>query len=229
MTSWILSFSNSSKLLYNTSSSCRSLFVRQLGDFLLSWNSSHMRLKGHSFVDSLSSIWLFSVSFILLLFHFLFHSFHSFSFDCQLGIVFENINAKIADSAKKNPLNGRENALPVSICPNVTGAYMLSRSSFNTEHSITLPMLPRKRISKWNQSKCITMFICRYFDILKAFMYKGWSKAMHGLSIFNLTACLQIYCTNEYIAVGFDALRSTIWRNVTWDFCEYVPVVADCI
>ena len=43
------------------------------------------------------------------------------------------------------------------------------------------------------------------------------SKVMHGVSIFNLAAYLQIYCNTEYIiAVGFDAP-------------EYVPVVADCI
>ena len=163
MTSWILSFSNSSKLLYNTSSSCRSLFVRQLGDFLLSWNSSHMRLKGHSFVDSLYSIWLFSVSFILLLFHFLFHSFHSFSFDCQLGIVFQNINAKIANSAKKNPLNGLENALPVSICPNVTGAYMLSRSFFNTDIPLHSQCFPGNLLASETN---LNLLQCSSVDIL---------------------------------------------------------------
>ena len=36
-------------------------------------------------------------------------------------------------------------------------------------------------------------------------------------------------CSTEYTAVGFDALRSTIGKTVTWDFPEHVPVVADCI
>ena len=62
------------------------------------------------------------------------------------GIAFDEINAKIADSSKECPLNVLENALPVSISPTVTGAYMLSRPSFNPEPSIILPMLPRKLI-----------------------------------------------------------------------------------
>ena len=74
------------------------------------------------------------------------------------------------------------------------------------------------------------MSICRDFDKSKTFLYKGWSKVMHGLSIFNLAAYLQIYCNTEYIiVVGFDAPKSTIGKSVMLDFPEYVPVVADCI
>ena len=39
---------------------------------------------------------------------------------------------------------------------------------------------------------------------------------MHGVSIFNLTTCLQMYCSTEYIAVGFDVLRSTT-GEVLWE------------
>ena len=39
----------------------------------------------------------------------------------------------------------------------------------------------------------------------------------------------RMYCNMEYIAVGFDALRSTIGRSVMWDFSEYILVVSDCI
>ena len=60
------------------------------------------------------------------------------------------------------------------------------------------------------------MSICRDSDISKTFMYKRWSKVMHGVSIFNLTACLQMYCSTEYIAVGFDVLRSTT-GEVLWE------------
>ena len=54
------------------------------------------------------------------------------------------------------------------------------------------------------------------FHISKAFISKGWSMVMHGVSIFNLAACLQICCNTEYIAVRFDALRSTVRRSVKW-------------
>ena len=39
----------------------------------------------------------------------------------------------------------------------------------------------------------------------------------------------RMYCDMEYIAMGFDTLRSTIGGNIMGDFSEYVPVVADCI
>ena len=49
-------------------------------------------------------------------------------------VVFDKINAKIADSGK--------------ICPiYVTDAYMISIPPFNPKPSITLQMLPRKLIS----------------------------------------------------------------------------------
>ena len=37
-------------------------------------------------------------------------------------------------------------------------------------------------------------------------------------------------CTvTDYIAVGFDALRSTIGRISMWDFSEYALMVTNCI
>ena len=97
------------------------------------------------------------------------------------GIAFNKINAKIAGSGEKCPFD-------------FTGPYMLSMPSFNPKPSITLPMLPRKFISNLNPLKRITMSICRDFDISKDFMYKGWSKIMHGVSILNFGS-LVIECT----------------------------------
>ena len=69
-------------------------------------------------------------------------------------------------------------------------------------------------LSSESPPKRITIFICRDFHVSKTFMYKGWSKIMHGVSIFNLAAYLRMYCNIEYIAVRFDKLRSTIGRSV---------------
>ena len=38
-----------------------------------------------------------------------------------------------------------------------------------------------------------------------------------------------MYCNTDYIAVGFDALRSTIGRIAMWDFSEYALMVTNCI
>ena len=137
-----------------------------------------LRLKGNSSVDSLSSVWLFSFDSCYFLLHFLFYSFHSLFWSSvwkllvikSSGVVFDKINAKIAGSGKKCPVD-------------VTGAYMISIPPFNHKPSITLPMFPRKLIITWNPLKRITNTICRGFAISKGFMYKGWPKVMHGVSI----------------------------------------------
>ena len=59
-------------------------------------------------------------------------------------------------------------------------------------------------------------------------MYKGWSKVMHGVSTLN-SGSVATECNTEYIAVGFDALRSTIGRSAMRNLSEYFPLVADCI
>ena len=54
------------------------------------------------------------------------------------GVVFDEINAKIADSA------------------DVAGAYMISKLPFTPKSSITFPMLPRKLINSWNTECTVT-------------------------------------------------------------------------
>ena len=80
-------------------------------------------------------------------------------------------------------------------CPvNVTRVDMMSIPPFNPKPSITLSMLPRKLISRWNTLKRITNTNCRDFDISKGFMYKGCSKVMHGVSVLN-SGSLVTECT----------------------------------
>ena len=46
-------------------------------------------------------------------------------------------------------------------------------------------MLSRKLVSSSKPLKRIANTICRDSDIPKGFMYKGWSKVMHGVSILD--------------------------------------------
>ena len=69
------------------------------------------------------------------------------------GIVLDKINAKIADSAKKNIFNVLENALSVSICQTVHRYIMLSTPSFNPNSFITSPVLPTEKTVRKCSSK----------------------------------------------------------------------------
>ena len=56
------------------------------------------------------------------------------------------------------------------------------------------------------QCSFVELVISQRFLCIKG----GQRICMHGAPMFDLAVCLQMYCTTEYIAVGFDALRSTI-------------------
>ena len=88
----------------------------------------------------------------------------------------------------------------------VTGACMISKPPFNPKPSITPPMLPKRRTSSWNPLKRITNTICRYFDISKGFMYKGWSKVMPGVSILNFSS-LVTKCTGTRNILQWDLMH----------------------
>ena len=94
-------------------------------------------------------------------------------------------------------------------CPvNVTRVDMMSIPPFNPKPSITLSMLPRKLISRWNTLKRITNTNCRDFDISKGFICKVWSKLMHDVSVLNFGSFVT-KCT-----VTRNILR---WHLMHWD------------
>ena len=168
-----------------------------------------MRLKGNSPVDSLSSDYFLFHSFYVLL-HFLFYSFHSLFWYSiwklavikSSGVVSDKTNAKIAVSGKKCPAD-------------VTCTYMISIPPFNPKPSVTLPMLPRKLISSWNPLKRIINTNCRDFDISKGFMYKGWSRVMHGFSVLNF---------------GSLVTECTVTRNILqWDLMHWDQQLEDVL
>ena len=94
-------------------------------------------------------------------------------------------------------------------CPvNVTRVDMISIPPFNPKPSITLSMLPRKLISRWNTLKRIINTNCGDFDISKGFIYKVWSKLMHDVSVLNFGSFVT-KCT-----VTRNILR---WHLMHWD------------
>ena len=125
------------------------------------------------------------------------------------GIAFDKINAKIADSAKNVVLT------PLKMLCQSAYAQLLPVHICFQGHLLTLSLLLHCQYFRGNSLASETSLNVD-FHISKAFISKGWSMVMHGVSIFNLAACLQICCNTEYIAVRFDALRSTVRRSVKW-------------